>query len=151
MSGGAGARPRAGSHRIGPAGRKGSVPTEKGHDPWTPLIVNAEAEKWPDDYSQSSRCVAQQLDKICVVAPGGKPHRFTFNEARGGNMNWDQRAMRDTHLCAFRHVPGSVVGDMFSSYAFADPDGGPDQRYHLHHASRVPCEVLDPGAWLRPA
>ena len=144
-------RPRAGSHRIGPAGRKGSVPTEKGHDPWTPLIVNAEAEKWPDDYSQSSSMVAQQLDKVCVVAPGGKPHCFTFNEARGGTMNWDTRAMRDTHLCAFKHVPGSVVGDMFSSYAFADPDGGPDQRYHLHHASRVPCEVLDPGEWLRPA
>ena len=114
-------------------------------------IVNAEAEKWPDDYSQTSSMVAQQLDKVCIVAPGGKPHCFTFNEARGGTMNWDTRALRDTHLCAFKHVPGSVVGDMFSSYAFADPDGGPDQRYHLHHASRVPCEVLDPGAWLRPA
>ena len=142
-------RPRAGSHRIGPAGRKGSVSRRrKGHDPWTPLIVNAEAEKWPDDYSQTSSLVAQQLDKICVVAPGGKPHRFTFNEARGGNMNWDQRAMRDTHLCAFQACSRFGSRRHVFFLCVCGPRRGPDQRYHLHHASRVPCEVLDPGAWL---
>ena len=144
-------RPRAGSHRVGPVGPKGSVPTEQGHDPWTPLVVDACTEQWPDEWSQSSTMVAQQLDKTCVVAPGGKPHSFTFNEAAGGEkLNWDARALKDTHLCAFKHVRGSVVGSMFPSFAFQDPDGRPDQCYHLHHASRVPCEVLDPGAWMRP-
>ena len=144
-------RPRPGSFRVGPCGSRGSVTTRNGEDPWSPLVEVATARPVAQPSATGAR--GQDLErrgtKRCVLSPGGARNAFAFVDDEAGGVFWDLRQQRDTHLCAFKHVEGSRVGDLFPSYGFEAPDGT-TQTYHLHHASKLSSEVLDPGDWPDP-
>lgn len=147
-------RPRPGSHRIGPCGALGSIGTRNGEDPWAPLVAAATTAD-PDEAAQTagSGASVEAAEKTCVLAPGGARNTFRFRDGEAGGVFWDLRRRSDAHLCAFKHVPGSKIGDMFPSYAFAEghPDGeDAEQRYHLYHSSRLTSEVFEPGDWPPP-
>jgi hypothetical protein len=76
----------------------------------------------------------------CVLSPGGARNTFTFDASeKPSPSEVDQR------LFAFERVKGSKVGDLFPTFRAAAEEGS--VLYHLHHASRVVAEVLDPGEW----
>lgn len=76
------ARPRVGSHRIGPCGALGSCATRDGEDPWSPLVETALS----DTTRRHPDAIVDKPTHTCVLAPGGARNTFAFAAAWTSNL-----------------------------------------------------------------
>ncbi|CAM9278761.1 unnamed protein product [Discosporangium mesarthrocarpum] len=165
--------PLRGSHRMGPVGALGSVPTPGGENRWKPFVSDCyikpnilpawrhrqlpnPGEGMRRRHSQGQVEVSPQ-EQVSVFNQAVKEHQTVvlLEPPKNYKMVFDGpvRAYQGggpsspATLAMFRHSVGaSVCESLFEHYIAED-----GRCYHLYHTNKLICDVLDPGKYPLPA